>query len=128
LSAPKTWQPYRPSSKLMRRVFEVRPRFSARPFITEWRDPAPTGLAQETVKKYLTAAVGQGLNATGPPPTERELVKLRRLGVVAAQPILRVAPRVATLEAYRDHITTWINDDHLLLPRIQEWHSYHVAV
>ena len=43
-----------------------------------------TGLARETVKKYLVAAGGLGLSATGPPPTERELVELRRLGVVAA--------------------------------------------
>ena len=42
-----------------------------------------TGLARETVKKYLAAAGDLGLSATGPPPTERELVELRRLGVVA---------------------------------------------
>jgi hypothetical protein len=33
---------------------------------------------------------------------------------------MRVAPQVATLEAYRDQITTWIDDDHLLLTRVQE--------
>jgi transposase len=79
-----------------------------------------TGLARETVKKYLAAASDLGLSATGPPPAERELVELRRLGVVATQPIMRVAPRTATLEAYRDQIATWIDDDHLLLTRIQE--------
>jgi transposase len=79
-----------------------------------------TGLARETVKKYLAAADDLGLSATGPPPTERELVKLRRLGVVAAQPIMRAAPQAATLEPYRDQIATWIDDDHLLLTRVQE--------
>jgi len=79
-----------------------------------------TGLARETVKKYLAAAGDLGLSATGPPPTERELVELRRLGVVATQPIMRVAPQAATLAAYRDQITTWIDDDHLLLTRVQE--------
>ena len=74
-----------------------------------------TGLARETVKKYLAAAGDLGLSATGPPPTERELVELRRLGVVATQPIMRVAPQAATLAAYRDQIATWIDDDHLLL-------------
>jgi transposase len=79
-----------------------------------------TGLARETVKKYLAAASDLGLSATGPPPAERELVELRRLGVVATQPIMRVAPQVATLEAYRDQIASWIDDDHLLLTRVQE--------
>src|SRR5207244_7903892 len=79
-----------------------------------------TGLARETVKKYLAAAGDLGLSATGPPPTERELVELRRLGVVATQPIMRVAPQAATLAAYRDQIATWIDDDHLLLTRVQE--------
>jgi hypothetical protein len=76
-----------------------------------------TGLARETVKKYVAAAGDLGLSATGPPPTERELVELRRLGVVATQPIVRVAPQAPTLEPYRDQIATWIDDDHLLLNR-----------
>src|SRR6266567_1365075 len=79
-----------------------------------------TGLARETVKKYLAAAGDLGLSATGPPPKEAELVELRRLGVVATQPIMRVAPQVATLETYRDHIASWIDQDHLLLTRVQE--------
>ena len=52
-----------------------------------------TGLARETVKKYLAATGRLGLSATGPPPTDRELGELRRLGVVATQPIMRVAPQ-----------------------------------
>ena len=84
-----------------------------------------TGLARETVKKYLAAAGDLGLSATGPPPTEQELVKLRRLGIVATQPIMRVAPQAATLEAYRDQIATWINDDQLLLTRVQELLGQH---
>jgi transposase len=79
-----------------------------------------TGLARETVKKYLAAAGDLGLSATGPPPTDRELVKLRRLGIVATRPSMRVAPHAATLEPYRDQIATWIDDDHLLLTRVQE--------
>src|SRR5437763_7749785 len=79
-----------------------------------------TGLARETVKKYLAAAVSLGLSATGPPPTEAQLVHLRRLGVVAVQPVRRVAPQVAMLEPYREQIATWLDQDHLLLTRIQE--------
>ena len=79
-----------------------------------------TGLARETVKKYLAAAIGLGLSATGPPPTEAQLVALRQLGVVAVQPVQRVAPRVAKLEPYREQIAPWLDQDHLLLTRIQE--------
>ena len=84
-----------------------------------------TGLARETVKKYLAAAGGLGLSTTGPPPTEKELIELHRLGVVATQPITRGAPQVATLEAYREQIATWIDDDHLLLTRVQELLGQH---
>ncbi len=84
-----------------------------------------TGLARETVKKYLAAAGGLGLSTTGPPPTEKELIELRRLGVVATQPITRVAPQAATLEAYREQIATWIDEDHLLLTRVQELLGQH---
>jgi hypothetical protein len=36
-----------------------------------------------------------------------------------------VAPQTATLEAYRDQIATWIDDDHLLLTRVQELLGQH---
>ena len=44
-----------------------------------------TGLARETVKKYLAAAGDLGLSATGPPPKEAELVELRRLPGLCGQ-------------------------------------------
>jgi transposase len=84
-----------------------------------------TGLARETVKKYLAAAIGLGLSTTGPPATEAVLVELRRLGVVAAQPVPRVAPQVAMLEPYRQQIATWLDQDQLLLTRIQELLKQH---
>src|SRR2546429_9958397 len=68
-----------------------------------------TGLARETVKKYLAAASNLGLSATGPPPTDRELGELRRLGGVATQPVMSVAPRAEPLQAYRDQIAPWIH-------------------
>ena len=79
-----------------------------------------TGLARETVRKYIAAAVSLGLSATGPPPSDVVLVELRRLGVVAAQPVRRVAPQLAMLEPYGEQIATWLDQDHLLLTRIQE--------
>ena len=87
-----------------------------------------TGLARETVRKYLAAAISLGLSGTGPPPTEPQLLKLRRLGVVAAQPVKRVAPQQAMLEPYRDQIATWLDQDHLLLTRIQELLEPQLAV
>lgn len=85
-----------------------------------------TGLARETVRKYLAAAGGQGLSATGPPPTEAELLALRRLGVVAAQPAMRKGPQLAKLEPHREQIASWLIDDHLQLTRIQELLSVQV--
>jgi transposase len=79
-----------------------------------------TGLARETVKKYLAAAISLGLSATGPPPNEEMLIELQRLGIVAVQPVRRVAPQVAMLEPYREQIGTWLGQDQLLLTRIQE--------
>jgi transposase len=79
-----------------------------------------TGVARETVKKYLVAAISLGLSATGPPPSDALLIELRRLGVVATQPAHRLAPRMATLEQYREQIATWLDYDHLPLTRIQE--------
>ncbi len=79
-----------------------------------------TGLARETVKKYLAAAISLGLSVTGPPPTEAQLLELRRLGVVVVQPVKRMAPQLAMLEPYREQIATWLDQDHLLLTRIQE--------
>ena len=87
-----------------------------------------TGLARETVKKYLAAAASLGLSATGPPPTEAMLIELRRLGVVAAQPVHRLAPQMAMLEPYREQIATWLDQDQLLLTRIQELLEPYVAV
>lgn len=79
-----------------------------------------TGIARETVKKYLAAAIGLALSATGPPPTESMLSELRRLGLVATQPVHRLAPQMATLQPYREQMANWLDQDHLLLRRIQE--------
>src|SRR2546421_1956753 len=70
-----------------------------------------TGLARETVKKYLAAAISLGLSATGPPPSEAVLIELRRLGIVAVQPVRRVAPQMAMLEPECAQIATWLHPD-----------------
>lgn len=43
------------------------------------------------------------------------MLELRRLVVVAVQPVQRVAPQLAMLEPYREQIATWLDQDHLLL-------------
>ena len=48
------------------------------------------------------------------------MAERRRLGVVVAQPVHRVAAQVAKLELYQEHIATWLDQEHLLLTRIQE--------
>ena len=45
-----------------------------------------SGVARETVKKYLRAAEGLGLAANGPPPTEDQVVQLVQVGRVASAP------------------------------------------
>src|SRR5438105_9341996 len=43
-----------------------------------------SGVARETVKKYLHAAEALGLAANGPPPTENQVVRLVQVGRVVS--------------------------------------------
>ena len=79
-----------------------------------------TGLARETVKKYLRAAEALGLRANGPPPTEEAVVRLVQAGRLATAPRTWAAPQAARLEPHREQILAWLRDDHLLLTRVQE--------
>lgn len=79
-----------------------------------------TGVARETVKKYLAAAERLGLHHTGPPPTPEHLVALRQLSVVATPGTERLAPQLARLQPYQAQIATWLHQDHLRLTRIQD--------
>jgi predicted transcriptional regulator len=45
-----------------------------------------SGVARETVKKYLRAAEELGLAANGPPPTEGQVVRLVQVGRVVSAP------------------------------------------
>src|SRR5256885_14069694 len=58
-----------------------------------------TGLARETVKKYLAAAIGLGLSATGPPPSAAVLIEVQRLGILAGQPVPRGGPHLGVAGA-----------------------------
>src|ERR1044071_6764234 len=63
-----------------------------------------TGLAQETVKKYLAAAGTLGLSTNGPPLREDQVVALVRLGSVLAAPRTWSAPGRDRLEPHAERI------------------------
>src|SRR3954462_1973770 len=60
-----------------------------------------SGVARETVKKYLRAAARLGLAASGPPPTGDGGVGVFEVGRVVGAPRTGASPRADRLEAYR---------------------------
>jgi len=64
-----------------------------------------SGMARETVKKYLRTADELGLAANGPPPTEDQVVRLVQVGRVVSTPRTWVSPQAERLELYREQIT-----------------------
>jgi transposase len=79
-----------------------------------------SGVARETVKKYLGAAEELGLAANGPPPTEDQVVRLIQVGRVVSAPRTWASPQADRLEPYREQISTWLQEEHLQLTRVQE--------
>src|SRR5437660_840309 len=79
-----------------------------------------TGLARETVKKYLAAAGTLGLTGMGPPPSEEQVVALVRLGSVVVAPRTWAAPGREVLEPHGERVRVWVQDEQLQLTRVQE--------
>ena len=79
-----------------------------------------TGLARETVKKYLAAAATLGLSATGPPAGDEQIVALVRLGSVVGAPRSWAAPGRDALEPHAERIRGWVQHEQLQLTRVQE--------
>jgi transposase len=79
-----------------------------------------SGVARETVKKYLRTAEELGLAANGPPPTEEQVVRLVQVGRVVSEPRTWASPQADRLEPHREQITTWLHGEHLQLTRVQE--------
>src|SRR3979490_2097263 len=71
-----------------------------------------SGVARETVKKYLGAAGELGLAANGPPPTEEQVVRLVQVGRVVSAPRMWASPQADRLEPYGEQITTWLQEEH----------------
>ena len=77
-----------------------------------------TGLARNTVGKYLEEARRLGLGRQGAPPDNGQVLALSRLGQTA--PDKRAAPRGALLDPHREQIARWLRDEKLQLTRIAE--------
>ena len=77
-----------------------------------------TGIARNTVGKYLEEAGRLGLARQGAPPNDDQILALGRLGQTA--PDKRAAPRAVLLDAHRDQITQWLRDEKLQLTRVAE--------
>ena len=77
-----------------------------------------TGLARNTIRKYLLTAQSRGLARDGPPPTESQLTTLVQLN--RAGPRQVAVPTDEVLEPHAEQIEQWLKQDKLKLTRIQE--------
>jgi len=79
-----------------------------------------TGLARNTVDKYLRTAVAAGVSRGGGPPDESALVALLQHNAPGPAPGACPAPLAAALAEWREQIARWLDQDHLQLTRIHE--------
>jgi len=77
-----------------------------------------TGLARNTIRKYILTAEGCGLVRDGPPPAESQLLTLVELN--RAGPRQVVVPTDKVLEPWAEQVQQWLKQDKLKLTRIQE--------
>jgi len=85
-----------------------------------------TGLARNTIRKYILTAQGCGLARDGPSPNESQLITLVQLN--RAGPRQVAVPTNKVLEPWVEQIQRWIKDDRLKLTRIQELLAQHRCV
>ena len=77
-----------------------------------------TGMARNTIRRYLLAAERFGLARDGPEPTESQLLALVQLN--SASPRHVVTPTAEILEPWADQIQQWLQQNKLKLTRVQE--------
>lgn len=77
-----------------------------------------TGLARNTIRKYILTAQSCGLARDGPPPTESQLINLVKLN--RAGPRQVVIPTNKVVEPWAEQIEQWLKQDKLKLTRVQE--------
>jgi len=78
-----------------------------------------TGIARNTVDKYLKAAESLGLSSSGSPPTDEQLSQLLRLGSPVS-PNRDAGSSERLLAGHQTQLEAWLEHDHLQLTRIQE--------
>ena len=77
-----------------------------------------TGLSRATVRKYLSAATGEGIAQDGPAPSEEQLSRLA--GISRAGPKRVETPVEDGLAPWVDQIYQWLTGDRLKVTRVQE--------
>lgn len=77
-----------------------------------------TGVARNTIGRYLKEAQRLGVERHGAPPNSDQVLALTRLGQTA--PEQRTAPRRTLLDPHREQIAQWLHGDKLQLTRIAE--------
>ena len=82
-----------------------------------------TGLARNTIRRYILTAQSYGLVRDGPPPTESQLLCLVQLN--RAGPSKTIAPTDDVLEPWAGQIEGWLKHDRLKLTRIQDLLAQH---
>lgn len=78
-----------------------------------------TGLARNTVGKYLSAAEALGLTISGPPASDDQLARLLGQGYTGS-PHRSPGPSEALLAPHREQIALWLTKEHYRLTRILE--------
>ena len=101
------------------------PRMEIQEIIRRWQAghsqgqiAAGTGLSRDTVRKYLTAAQGEGITRDGPAPDEDQLSRLVR--VSQSGPRQSATPGQDLLDPWADQIYRWLTGDRLQMTRIHE--------
>src|SRR4030042_2117903 len=82
-----------------------------------------TGLARNTIRKYILTAQSCSLARDGPPPTESQLIILVQLNRAGPREV--VIPTDKVLEPWAEQIEQWLKHDRLQLTRIQELLAQH---
>lgn len=76
------------------------------------------GRSRATVQKYVRAAEALGLERTGPPPTEAQLLALVQQNLAGPRQV--IAPGRDRLTPFTERIQQWVQGERLQLTRVQE--------
>ena len=79
---------------------------------------AGIGLSRDTVRKYVAAAQGEGIDREGPAPDELQLSRLA--GISRSGPQHSVTLGQELLEPWGDQIYKWLTLDKLQITRVRE--------